>query len=167
MLALWPGGGRGNGRRGLALAPAEPTGLPVCVMALVLPVRRSTPGGGSKSVPRRRHCHAEAQAGDFGRRGAERDPHRSGSFALDRRGSSQGVGAAARARGILRLMRENGLLSPHRHLPRSEAAHDGRITTHSRPRFLAPLFELLASLYARAWRPRRLPTKHRTRCASA
>ena len=26
-------------------------------------------------------------------------------------------------------MRENGLLSPHRHLPRSEAAHDGRITT--------------------------------------
>jgi transposase-like protein len=28
---------------------------------------------------------------------------------------------------ILRLMRENGLLSPHRHLPRSEAAHDGRI----------------------------------------
>jgi putative transposase len=30
---------------------------------------------------------------------------------------------------ILRLMRENGLLPPHRHLPRSEAAHDGRITT--------------------------------------
>jgi transposase InsO family protein len=30
---------------------------------------------------------------------------------------------------ILRLMRENGLLSPHRHLPRSDAAHDGRITT--------------------------------------
>jgi putative transposase len=30
---------------------------------------------------------------------------------------------------VLRLMRENGLLSPHRHLPRSDAAHDGRITT--------------------------------------
>jgi putative transposase len=27
------------------------------------------------------------------------------------------------------VVRENGLLSPHRHLPRSEAAHDGRITT--------------------------------------
>src|SRR5665213_2116329 len=30
---------------------------------------------------------------------------------------------------VLRLMRENGLLSPHRHLPRSGEAHDGRITT--------------------------------------
>ncbi|MGH7075886.1 MAG: transposase [Stellaceae bacterium] len=30
---------------------------------------------------------------------------------------------------VLRLMRENGLLSPHRHLPRSGDAHDGRITT--------------------------------------
>jgi putative transposase len=33
------------------------------------------------------------------------------------------------AKRILLLMRENGLLSPHRHLPRSDAAHDGRITT--------------------------------------
>jgi putative transposase len=30
---------------------------------------------------------------------------------------------------VLRLMRENGLLSPHRHLPRSGEAHDGHITT--------------------------------------
>ncbi len=30
---------------------------------------------------------------------------------------------------VLRLMRENGLLSPHRHLPHRDAAHDGRITT--------------------------------------
>jgi putative transposase len=30
---------------------------------------------------------------------------------------------------VLRLMRENGLLSPHRHLPRRCEAHDGRITT--------------------------------------
>jgi transposase InsO family protein len=30
---------------------------------------------------------------------------------------------------ILRLMRENGLLSPHRHLARSGEAHDGRIVT--------------------------------------
>ena len=30
---------------------------------------------------------------------------------------------------VLRLMRENRLLSPHRHLPRSAEAHDGRITT--------------------------------------
>jgi putative transposase len=30
---------------------------------------------------------------------------------------------------VLRLMRENGLLSPHRHLPRRGEAHDGRITT--------------------------------------
>jgi len=30
---------------------------------------------------------------------------------------------------VLRLMRENGLLSPHRHLPHHDAAHDGRITT--------------------------------------
>ena len=30
---------------------------------------------------------------------------------------------------VLRLMRENGLLSPHRHLPRTGEAHDGRITT--------------------------------------
>jgi len=30
---------------------------------------------------------------------------------------------------VLRLMRENGLLSPHRHLPHRGAAHDGRITT--------------------------------------
>jgi len=30
---------------------------------------------------------------------------------------------------MLRLMRENGLLSPHRHLPRAGEAHDGHITT--------------------------------------
>jgi putative transposase len=30
---------------------------------------------------------------------------------------------------VLRLMRENGLLSPHRHLPRQGEAHDGHITT--------------------------------------
>ena len=30
---------------------------------------------------------------------------------------------------VLRLMRENGLLSPHRHPPRPDAAHDGRIIT--------------------------------------
>jgi putative transposase len=30
---------------------------------------------------------------------------------------------------VLRLMRENGLLSPHRHLPRDSEAHDGRIIT--------------------------------------
>lgn len=30
---------------------------------------------------------------------------------------------------VLRLMRENGLLSPHRHPPRPGEAHDGRITT--------------------------------------
>jgi putative transposase len=30
---------------------------------------------------------------------------------------------------VLRLMRENGLLSPHRHLPRPGEAHDGHITT--------------------------------------
>lgn len=30
---------------------------------------------------------------------------------------------------VLRLMRENGLLSPHRHLPQRDAAHAGRITT--------------------------------------
>lgn len=30
---------------------------------------------------------------------------------------------------VLRLMRENGLLSPHRHLPHGGEAHDGRITT--------------------------------------
>ena len=30
---------------------------------------------------------------------------------------------------VLRLMRENGLLSPHRHLPRSGEAHDGHIIT--------------------------------------
>src|SRR5512135_1135097 len=29
---------------------------------------------------------------------------------------------------VLRLMRENGLLSPHRHLPHRDAAHNGRIT---------------------------------------
>ena len=69
--------------------------------------------------------------------------------------------------------------------PRAENSHTGRRAAtlscprrlsnetsvvggaHSRPKFLAPLCELLASLYARAWRPRRLPTKHRTRCASA
>lgn len=32
---------------------------------------------------------------------------------------------------VLRLMRENGLLSPHRHLPRQDAAHDGRIITEA------------------------------------
>ena len=30
---------------------------------------------------------------------------------------------------VLRLMRENGLLSPHRHLARQGEAHDGRIIT--------------------------------------
>jgi hypothetical protein len=30
---------------------------------------------------------------------------------------------------VLRLMRENGLLSPHRPLPHRDVAHDGRITT--------------------------------------
>ena len=30
---------------------------------------------------------------------------------------------------VLRLMRENGLLSPHRHMPRSGEAHEGRIVT--------------------------------------
>lgn len=30
---------------------------------------------------------------------------------------------------VLRLMRENGLLSPHGYLPHRDAAHDGRITT--------------------------------------
>jgi transposase InsO family protein len=32
---------------------------------------------------------------------------------------------------VLRLMRENGLLSPHRHLPRQNAAHDGHIITEA------------------------------------
>jgi hypothetical protein len=32
---------------------------------------------------------------------------------------------------VLRLMRENGLLSPHRHLPGQDAGHDGRIITEA------------------------------------
>ena len=32
---------------------------------------------------------------------------------------------------VLRLMRENGLLSPHRYLPRQDAAHDRRIITEA------------------------------------
>jgi putative transposase len=32
---------------------------------------------------------------------------------------------------VLRLMRENALLSPHRHLPRQSAAHDGHIITEA------------------------------------
>ena len=70
--------------------------------------------------------------------GAERNPHRSRSFAWIGEGHRKvwarlrvldGIRVARKR--VLRLMRENGLLSPHRHLPRQDAAHDGRIITEA------------------------------------
>src|ERR1035437_7818343 len=87
-----------------------------------------------------------SQAGDLGYRVIEGNPRRSRSFSALRAppARSPWVGEGHRKvwarlrvldglrvtrKRVLRLMRENGLLSPHRHLPRPGEAHDGHITT--------------------------------------
>ena len=101
---------------------------PFIVLRLAAPARadRST---AATVTPR-------SQTGDLGGRRVERDPRGFGSFTLISEGHRK-VWARLRVldrlridpKRMLRLMWENGLLSPHRHLPLSDAAHDGRITT--------------------------------------
>ena len=131
-------------------APAAPTVLRVSVMALGFLAHRFTLGGGTRAY---RSAAAtvtlRSPAGDLGCRCVERHLRRSREIALDWRGTLQvwarlrvidGIRVARKR--VLRLMRENGLLSPHRHLPRQGAGDDGRIITAGGT-LVIPLAQLL------------------------
>src|SRR4051794_15521026 len=107
-------------------------------MALGLLAHRFTLGGGNNSVPiRHRYRHAEVPGRGISdaavlsaiRADLDRSPwigegHRK---IWARLRVLDGIRVARKR--VLRLMRENGLLSPHRHLARQGEAHDGRIIT--------------------------------------
>ena len=86
----------------------------------------------------RRPRRAAAQAQRRRRGVARRHPRRPRAIPVDRRRTPEGLGQAACDRWravsrkrLLRLMREHGLLSPHRARTRSDAPHDRRIVTEA------------------------------------
>ena len=95
----WPVGGRGDGRRDLTwhrpslrcCSRLRRLGCRPFILLRLAAAARAQRSTTATVTPR-------SQAGDLGGCRVERDPGRFGSFALDWRGASQGLGATARAR---------------------------------------------------------------------